>query len=305
MSRLIERILDMGNLRVAWEEMAENKGLAGVDNVSIRRWRRKWEERLVNLAHAVRTNRYKPAKLRVRRIPKKRRDQWRTLRIPTVTDRVLQRAVYHVLCELYEPRFLDCSFGYRPRRGVRDAVQRILDLREKPLQWVLDADIDDFFDNVDHGLLMGLLREDVHDPIVLRLLVAWLQVGRVKASAARGIPLGSPLSPLLANVYLHPLDCGLVEAGWEPVRYADDFIVLAADRTGAEAAYAEAQAHLEAMKLRYEPTKTCISCFEEGFEFLGVRFYRDTYSYTWQDKLIKADDDEVDWLFIRYGPRYN
>jgi group II intron reverse transcriptase/maturase len=305
MGRLIEHILDMQNLCAAWDEMAENKGLPGVDNVSIRRWRRNWEERLVNLAQAVRTNRYKPARLRVRRIRKRRRDQWRTLRIPTVTDRVLQRAVYHVLCDLYEPRFLDCSFGYRPGRGLRDAVQRILDLREKQLEWVLDADIDDFFDNVDHGLLMDLLREDVDDPIVLRLLVAWLEVGRVKPDVAKGIPMGSPLSPLLANVYLHQLDCGLTEAGWEPVRYADDFIVLAPDRPGVEAAYAEAQVHLEALKLRYEPSKTSIASFEQGFEFLGVRFYRDTYSYIWREKVVEVDDDQVDWLFSRYGPQYH
>jgi len=112
----------------AWNEVADNKGMAGVDDISVRRWERNWEERLANLAADVRANRYKPSQLRLRRIPKKRRGEWRTLRIPTVTDRVLQRAVYHVLSQVYEPVFLDCSFGYRPGRGLREAVQRILNL---------------------------------------------------------------------------------------------------------------------------------------------------------------------------------
>ncbi len=114
--------------------------------------------------------------------------------------------------------------------------------------------------------------------------------------------MGSPISPLLANVYLHPLDCGLVEAEWQPIRYADDFIVLARDRAGAEAAYEDAGTLLGHLNLRYEPTKTAITSFEQGFDFLGVRFQRDGYSYIWQEKKIEVEGDEVDWLFSRYGP---
>lgn len=126
--RLIEQVLAPDNLREAWNEVAGNAGVAGVDDVSVRRWRRNWEERLVELARAVRSNRYKPARLRVRRIPKRRRGEYRTLRIPTVTDRVLQRATLQVLHSIYEPRFLDCSFGYRqmllrvPLRRVTQVV---------------------------------------------------------------------------------------------------------------------------------------------------------------------------------------
>ncbi len=304
MGTLIERILSPDNLRAAWEEVAENQGIPGVDNVSIRRWRRNWEERLVEMAQAVRTNRYKPARLRIRRIPKRRRDEYRVLRIPTVTDRVLQRAVLQVLYDVYEPRFLDCSFGYRPGRGLREAVQRIVDLREAGHEWVLDADIDAFFDNVDHTLMMEMLRPDLDDPILLQLIVGWLKMGQVRRDVPKGIPMGSPLSPLLANVYLHPLDETLVAEGWKPVRYADDFVVLSHDPAHAQAAYERVAEVLAALRLRYEPSKTRLTSFGEGFDFLGVRFHRDIYSYTWKDKTIEVEGDEVDWLFSRYGPDY-
>ncbi len=304
MGDLLQRVLDLDNLRSAWEEVAENKGMPGVDEVSVRRWARNWEERLVNLARDVRGNTYKPAKLRVRRIPKKRPGEWRTLRIPTVTDRVLQRAVYQVLCQIYEPLFLHCSFGYRPGRGLREAVQRIVYWRERGLTWVLDADIDAFFDNVDLALLTERLQERVEDAVVLGLIAGWLALGESRRGMGKGICLGSPLSPLLANIYLHPLDCALVKAGWHPVRYADDFVVLARCYAEAEQAHREVRAILETLKLAYEPHKTRIASFEAGWDFLGVHFEHDSYSYLWQEKTIKVAGERVDWLFSRYGPQY-
>lgn len=301
---LLDRVLDPANLRRAWNEVAENKGMAGVDNVSIRRWRRRWEERLIALSRAVRTNRYKPARLRVRRIPKKRPGEWRVLRIPTVTDRVLQRAVMQVLQPLLEPWFLDCSFGYRPGRGLKGAVQRILDLRQGGREWVLDADIDACFDSIDHDLLLSRLREDVRDPLVLRLIEAWLKAGRPRRHEARGISMGSPLSPLLANLYLHRLDQAMQVRRRDIVRYADDFIVLTVTHRRVLEVYREVEAVLVELKLHYEPHKTRIASFEGGFEFLGVRFHRDTYRYTWRDKEIAVSGDRVDRLFDPYGPRY-
>jgi len=132
----------------------------------------------------------------------------------------------------------------------------------------------------------------------------WLDVARVADDAAKGIAMGSPLSPLLANVYLHPLDCALTDAGWAPVRYADDFIALAHTREGAEAAYAYTRTVLEEFKLRYEPEKTAIASFDQGFAFLGVRFLGDSYFYVWRDKVVEVEGDEADWLFGQYGPRY-
>lgn len=301
---LLRQAVALPNLKQAWEEVAENKGIPGVDNVSIARWGRNWEARLHALADAVLRNTYRPRKLRVRRIPKKNRREYRELRIPTVTDRVLQRAVLQVLYPVFEPRFLDCSFGYRPQRGLKDAVERILVLRVNEYLHVLDADIDDFFNQVDHGLLLDFLRADLPDRSLLGLIQAWLRVGRPDPDEARGIPMGSPLSPLLANVYLHRLDCRVQALGFQMVRYADDFLVFAETRADAERAYREVEAILADLRLIYEPSKTRLTSFEEGFHFVGVAFQGDTYEYVWQNKRIEVSGTEVDWLFSRYGPDY-
>ena len=301
---LLDRALAMPNLRRAWDEVAENDGIPGVDAVSIARWRRNWEERLVNLAAAVRANTYQPGKLRRKRVPKNRSTGYRTLRIPSVTDRVLQRAVLQVLYPVLDPRFLDCSFGYRPGRGLRDAVRRINALRREGYGFVVDADIDDFFNRVDQALLRRYLAEELPDGSLWPLFDGWLAAGRTRPDEARGIPMGSPLSPLLANVLLHRLDVAVTGAGYPMVRYADDFIVLAADEAAAAEAYRFVGDVLAGLNLRYEPRKTRLASFAEGFAFLGVVFEDGWYWYTWQDKRIEVRDEETDWLFDDYLPEY-
>lgn len=304
MPGLFEQALQMDNLRLAWEEIAENRGMPGVDQVSIRVWRRNWEERLVNLAQAARANTYKPRKLRLRKMPKRDPRQVRILRIPTITDRVLQRAVLQVLHPVFERRFLDCSYGYRPRRGLLQAIQRVLVLRANDYRWLLDADIDAFFDNVDHALLLDFLHRDLPDDSLLPLISRWLDLGRSDPEKAIGIPLGSPLSPLWANVMLHRMDQALTDAGRPLVRYADDFVVFAERAQDVAVIQREVESALARLRLRLEPSKTRPASFEQGFEFLGVRFVGDTYSYIYMEKQIEVRGDEVDWLFSRYGPEY-
>lgn len=301
---LLRRAVALGNLSRAWEEVAENKGIPGVDNVSIKRWRRNREERIHTLARQVLTGTYRPRKLRLRRIPKKTPGEWRQLRIPTVTDRVLQRAVLQVLYPIYEPRFLDCSYGYRPGRSLADAVQRIILLRVNEYEHVLDADIDDFFNQVDHAILLDFLRRDLPDQSLLGLIRAWLKIGRSSRTEARGIPMGSPLSPLLANVYLHRMDVSIQELGYPLVRYADDFLVFAETEAGIRLAYRYVEKALARLKLVYEPAKTRLTTFEDGFTFVGVWFQGDSYEYEWEGKRIEVSGEEVDWLFSRYGPEY-
>jgi len=304
MGRLLEQVLAMDNLREAWNAVADNRGMAGVDHISTRRWQRNWEERLVALARAVRSNHYRPQPLRVRRIPKRQHHEYRTLRIPTVTDRVLERAVLQVLYELYEPYFLACSYAYRPGRSLKDAVQAILTFREAGYTWVLDADIHAFFDSVDQTRLLTQLAERVPDAALLRLIERWLLRARARAERPLGLPMGGPLSPLLANVYLHPLDVALRNAGRKAVRYADDFIILTQSEAEVAGVYREAEALLAALRLRYEPSKTGVSTFREGFVFLGVTFRGHTYTYPWEGKRIKVQGARVDRLFDTYGPRY-
>ncbi len=302
---LLTQTLHPDNLRRAWEAVADNGGIPGVDDVSIRTWRRTWEARLAELARAVRANRYRASPLRERRIPKTTPGEWRTLRIPTVTDRVLQRAVLQQLYPIVEPRFLDCSFGYRPGRGLRDAVRAITRLRRQGHGRVLDADIDDFFNQVDHSLLFDFLLEDLPDQSLNQLLRQWLTADCLTPDCNRGIPMGSPVSPLLANVYLHRLDMHLTACDHPHVRYADDFIVLARDTAGLQQAYDDVASALAALKLRYEPRKTRLTSFDDGFSFLGVHFEQSWYWYTYEDKRIEVRGDRADWLFGDYGPDYD
>jgi RNA-directed DNA polymerase len=299
---MIEQILAWHNLEDAWNDVRARKGAPGVDGVSVKRWGRNWEERLVDLRHAVMTNTYEPAPLERYSVPKKSGGR-RHLANLTVTDKVLQRAVLNVLDGVFDPLFLPCSYGYRKGRSTADAVEAICAHRDASFVWVLDGDIDECFDSLDHGLLLKFVRETVDHPIVLRLIEGWLRVGRRDPDVARGIPLGAVISPLLCNVYLHRLDVALVSLGWLVVRYADDFVTLCRTEEEARAARSDAAAVLQSIKLQLEPRKTAVTNFDAGFDYLGVHFERDRYTYVWESKRITVEGDFPDFLFA-YGPGY-
>jgi group II intron reverse transcriptase/maturase len=299
---MIEQVLAWRNLEDAWSDVSARKGAAGSDGVSVKRWGRRWEERLVELRRAVMANTYKPAPLERYAIPKKS-GGYRHLTNPTVTDKVLQRAVLNVLDDVFDPLFLACSYAYRKGRSTADAVETICAHRDAGFTWVLDADIDECYDSFDHALMLDFVREKVDDAIVLRLIENWLHVGRRDPDVACGIPLGAVISPLLCNVYLHRLDLALVSQGWLMVRYADDFVVLCRTEADAHAALADTSAALESLKLALEPHKTAVASFDAGFDYLGVHFERDEYSYLWEGKRITVEGDFPDFLFA-YGPGY-
>jgi group II intron reverse transcriptase/maturase len=292
---LLDQILARANLAAAWEAVAGNEGVPGADKVRVERFARTWEERATALADAVRGNRYQPGRLRVTTIPKPDGGT-RRISIPTVADRLLQRAALQVLMERFEHKFLSCSYGYRPRRGVAQAVAAVIRYRDRGRRWVVEADIDDCFGSLDHTLLLDLLAQEVADWRVMQLMRWWLDAGRPQAGAARGIALGMPISPLWANVYLHELDWQLVRNRWPLVRYADDFVVLVESEAMGERALGVIERKLADLKLRLEPTKTRISSFTDGFDFLGVHFQGDEYSFNWARKRITIEGD-FDWLW--------
>ena len=304
MGRIFNRILEYDNMLSASEAVLDKKGIAGVDHITWKKWRRNQEERVLNLIDSVRCNTYKPRNLRTRFIPKSKPGEWRRLRIPTITDRVLQRAVLQVLYQIFEPIFHDCSYAYRPGRGLQDAVERIIVLRECDYQHVLDADIDDFFNSVDRAILLSQLEKYIDDYPVMNLLKLWLSNGAVGPGNKIGIAMGSPISPLFANLYLHPLDDYLIENGYAMVRYADDFIVLFEAENTARFVYEQVAEILESMKLKYEPSKTRLTTFEEGFDFIGLHFMGDSYSYSANQKRIEVHGNQVDFLFKDYHPDY-
>jgi len=290
-------ILDPENLRRAWEEVLAKKGAAGIDRVSVKRWARNWEERLAALASEVRANTYRARKLKQFHIPKKD-GTLRTISILTVTDRVLQRAVLRVVDDIFDRSFMECSFGYRPGRGVRDAVPAILAHREAGRQWVLDADIDNCFPSLKHHLILRYVQAKVNDPVVTGLVKQWMTQGQ--AAPGVGISLGAVISPLLCNIFLHQLDARLIEAGYAPVRYADDFCVFCETRAQAEKAMKRTAFILKKLHLILEPNKTNITHFDEGFDFLGVHFEGDTYSFEAADKKIEVKGAFNPDLFYDY-----
>lgn len=288
--------LSIDSLSAAWERVADNRGAPGVDRTSIARFARNWEDNLRRLRDQVRSGTYQPSRLRRVAVPKKSGGQ-RLLAIPTVADRVLQRAVLNVLEPAFERRFLACSFGYRPGRGVRQALGALLRCRESGLTWVLDADIDECFDSLDHALLWNLLAAQVRDPGLLRLLRVWIDQGRRFDNPARGVALGMPISPLLCNVYLHEMDASLTRARWVLVRYADDFVVCCPSEATAWRARAVVADVLASLHLRLEPHKTHVVSFEQGFEFLGILFERDHYRFVWKDKSLQVHGSVPAWLW--------
>lgn len=302
---LLDRILAPDNLADAWDAVAENAGVPGVDREGIRRFRRNWEARLAALAAAVRGNRYRPARLRTVFIPKPSGGR-RRISIPTVTDRVLQRAALQVLLPRLDKKFLGCSYGYRPGRGVAQAAAQVIRYRDRGLTWLLEADIDDCFGSLDHGILIDRLRREVGDERVMALMVAWLTVGLptppTADQPARGIALGMPISPLWANLYLHELDWQLVRNRWALVRYADDFIVQTTSPEAAAQARRVVAHALDGLKLQFEPSKTGVASFDDGFEFLGVRFKGDTYAFTWEEKriVVKGGFDHLWGQYMTY-----
>ncbi|MDO5691291.1 MAG: CRISPR-associated endonuclease Cas1 [Pseudomonadota bacterium] len=271
----------------AWERVQDNRGGPGVDGVRIEDFAPDAPTRLRDLARQILGGRYQPTPLRVLRIPKPPAEhepdhaptRWRTLAIPCVADRVLQTAVAMILQPRLEREFEDNSFAYRRGRGVQQAVARVTRYRDEGFMWVVDADIEDFFGTIPHDRLIQRLGTLVPNPPLLKLVQDWLRAPLQPDDGPavvpqEGIPQGSPLSPLLANLYLDTLDEAALSANLRLVRFADDFVVLCRTREKAQEALELTADVLLALELRLNSQKTRIVDFHQGFRFLGVDFVR-------------------------------
>lgn len=273
----------------AWARVRENQGCAGADGVTIERFEQDREGELGALREEVETESYWAwplRKIEVEKAPGS--EERRGLVVPAVRDRVLETAVAARLEPVLEAEFEECSFGYRRGRGVRMAVERVHVLYQEGYHWLLDADIEAFFDSVDRELLLGRLGELVHEERLVRLVRLWLErpvwdgLGLLRPE--RGIPQGSVVSPMLANLCLDELDERLLGAGLKMVRYADDFVVLAKSRKVAERARELSGEVLGELRLRLHEGKSQIVRFSEGFRFLGVIFLKDLLLQPWRGK---------------------
>ncbi|WP_423225867.1 reverse transcriptase domain-containing protein [Candidatus Amarolinea aalborgensis] len=272
----LEEAFTPANLARAWLHIKANGGGPGVDGVSLDDFAAHADAELTALRQDVLGGAYRPTPVKTVWVPKRSGEGQRPLAKWTIRDRVAQRAVVEYLEPTFEQRFLDCSFGFRPGRGVQDAAARILALRDQGLRWVVDADIKKCFERVDPDLLIKRLRSELDDPGLLWLLEGWIRVRIMNALVGQrptaGTSQGGPISPLLANIYLHPLDVRLTQAKLNLVRYADDLVVLCARRQDAEAALAQVEQGLRELRLELNPNKTRLVSFDEGFQFLGVFF---------------------------------
>lgn len=282
MDMLLPRMLSVHALTAAWSKVEENDGCAGTDRVSIERFGENLLENLQRLREQVVEGRYQPQPLLQFHI-KKDDGRLRALAIPAVRDRVLQTAACMVLAPILEREFEDESYAYRPGRSVQMAVARITRLRDQDFRWVVDADIRSYFDEIDHELLLQRLARHVLDQPFLALVRLWLDAplqlqGGGTTRMVTGVSQGSPLSPLLANLYLDDLDEAITGNGHRLVRFADDFVILCRSEEEAQQALLLAIRETARLKLTIHPEKTRITCFEQGFRFLGVDFQGDRVS---------------------------
>lgn len=256
-------------LRAGWQRVRANAGGPGGDGVTAREFAATLSHRLVRLHVELRDGGYVPGPLRRVEIPKPSGGT-RPLAIPCVVDRVAQTAVAQALTPILETEFEESSFGYRPGRSVHRAADRIALLRRQGYGWVVDGDIERHFETVPHDRLLARLARSVPDARLLDLIERWLD----GFGDGRGLPQGSPISPLLSNLYLDEIDERIARHGVHLVRFADDFVILCRSEAAASGALARMAALLSEFGLRLDPDKTRIVSFDEGFQFLGRLFVR-------------------------------
>jgi RNA-directed DNA polymerase len=275
---LMDKAYAPKTLMAAWTKVRANKGAAGVDEQTIGRFAAKADDYLAELSTALRDGTYRPQAVKRVDIPKGD-GKTRPLGIPTVKDRIVQQAVRLVIEPIFEHGFSEGSFGFRRGRGCHDALRVVDGLIKDGYTFVVDADLQAYFDTIPHAALMARVEEKVSDGRILGLMREWLTADILKGTEqwtpVQGSPQGAVISPLLANIYLDPLDKLMAASGFQMVRYADDFVILCRTREDADAALAEVRSWVTANGLTLHPAKTHVGDCRipgQGFEFLGYRF---------------------------------
>lgn len=261
---------------MAWDKVKSNKGAGGIDEETIQSFGAKQQEELNALREELKMGKYKPLPVKRVYIEKQgKAGEKRPLGIPTIKDRVCQQAVKNRLEPIFEKSFNDCSFGYRPNRSPHMAMKKIWKEINEGNEWIVDADLRDYFGTVNHETLIDLIARKISDGKVLKLIRDMLNAGYMengeKHNTAKGTPQGSVISPLLSNVYLTPFDNIMTKAGYKLTRFADDWLIVCKTKKEAEEALGLAGKVLERLGLILHPEKTRITHVKWGFEFLGYK----------------------------------
>lgn len=289
---LYDKVWKTENLQRAVQKVAAGKSPKKPDGRKCRRYAEESARRLPGLQQMLKEGRYQPKPAQRVWIPKLGSKEMRPLGIPPVENRVVEMALRNVLEPIFERGFAEHSYGFRPKKGAKDALRRVDKLLRAGKNWVVDADLKGYFDSIPQDKLLAAIGKDVSDGAVLELIRRFLQAGVMESGKGwspteTGTPQGGVLSPLLANVYLNGLDHQMAGKGWEMVRYADDYVVLCSSESEARQALQDIRQWVEAAGLRLHPTKTRLVDARQagGFDFLGYHFER---GMRWpRDKSIK------------------
>jgi len=275
---LIEMILDRVNMLRALKAVKQNKGAAGIDKVTVDELDEYFKQNWTEIKSAILAKKYKPQPVRRVYIPKPNGKQ-RPLGIPTVADRVIQQAVAQKLVKVFDPSFSNSSHGFRPGRSCHSAMEQALQNLNDGYEWVIDIDIEKYFDTVNHDKLISILREKVNEATPLHLIRKFLQAGVMEdgvfSKSEEGVPQGGPLSPILSNIYLDKLDKELESRGLRFVRYADDVVIFVKSEMAANRVMKSVTSWLERkLFLKVSAAKTKVVRPSKS-EFLGFGFWKD------------------------------
>ena len=282
--KLIERILDKDNVRIALEKVIANKGAAGIDGMKVEELRGYMNANWTGIKQSILERNYRPAPVRRVEIPKPNGGV-RKLGIPTAVDRTLQQSIVQILTPIFETEFQENSYGFRPGRSCEQAVLKLLEYLNEGYEWIVDIDLEKFFDNVPQDKLMSYVGRVIHDPDTESLIRKYLKSGVMENGMYEATELGTPqggnLSPLLSNVMLNELDKELVKRGLRYVRYADDCVIAVGSGASANRVMHTITKWIEQkLGLKVNTTKTHVSR-PSKLKYLGFGFYKSSQTKQW------------------------
>ncbi len=282
--KLIEKILENSNVRIALEKVMANKGAAGVDGMKVEDLRDYMNANWTSIKQSILERSYKPAPVRRVEIPKPNGGV-RKLGIPTVVDRTVQQSIVQILTPIFEAEFQENSYGFRPGRSCEQAVLKLLEYLNEGYEWIVDIDLEKFFDNVPQDKLMSYVGRVIHDPDTESLIRKYLKSGVMEKGMYEATELGTPqggnLSPLLSNVMLNELDKELANRGLHYVRYADDCIIAVGSSASANRVMHTITKWIEhKLGLKVNATKTHV-CRPNKLKYLGFGFYKSPQTEQW------------------------